>query len=215
MAEFLALARTLNLFTGLEQTAFLKTSPECRNAVGSNPVKRFRVLAKARNSGRVETNCSNIREYSNIAEPNEYLRGSNSRQQRSFHFQWFIQKLCTVAHCPAPVGHPIAIDEMTRIDQHNLAARIACLSFWKQRCFYFFDWSKIRSESDGPSRSIAFRWRRSLELFSRMPLHRLVSVANSDCELWYRLKLNFPFFLQCKPGVFKDKQSTSIEILHR
>ena len=123
------------------------------------------------------------------------FRGSNSRQQRSFHFQWFVQKLCTVALCPAPVGHPIAIDEMTRIDQHNLAARIACLSFWKQRCFYLFDRSKIRSEADGPSRSMAFRWRRSLELFSRTPLHRLVSVANSDCKLWYRLKLNFPFIL--------------------
>ena len=81
---------------------------------------------------------------------------------------------------------------MTRIGQHNLAARIACLSFWKQRCFYSFDWSKKRS--DDPSRSMAFRLRRSLELFPRTPLHRPVSVANSNCELWYRLKLNFPFF---------------------
>ena len=34
-------------------TRHLKTSPECRNAVCSNPVKEFRVLAKARNSGHL------------------------------------------------------------------------------------------------------------------------------------------------------------------
>ena len=34
-------------------TRHLKTSAECRNAVCSNPVKRFRVLAKARNSGHL------------------------------------------------------------------------------------------------------------------------------------------------------------------
>ena len=34
-------------------TRHLKTSPEFRNAVCSNPVKRFRVLAKARNSGHL------------------------------------------------------------------------------------------------------------------------------------------------------------------
>ena len=34
-------------------TRHLKTSAECRNAVGFNPVKRFRVLAKARNSGHL------------------------------------------------------------------------------------------------------------------------------------------------------------------
>ena len=107
-------------------------------------------------------------------------------------FQRFLPKLCTVAHCPAPVGHPIAIDEMTRIDQHNLAAHITCLSFWKQRCFYFFDLPKKRS--DDPSRSMAFRLRRCLELFPRTPLHRLASVANSDYKLRFHLKLNFPCF---------------------
>ena len=35
-------------------------------------------------------------------------------------------------------------------------------------------------------------------LFSRTPLHRLVSLANSDCQLWYRLKLNFPFFYNAR-----------------
>ena len=107
-------------------------------------------------------------------------------------FQRFLTKLCTVAHCPAAVGHPIAIDEMTRIDQHNLATHITCLSFWKQRCFYFFDWPKKRS--DDPSRSMAFRLRPCLELFPRTPLHRLASVANSDYKLRYHLKLNFPCF---------------------
>ena len=34
-------------------TRHLKTSAECRNAVCSNPVKRFRVLAKARTSGHL------------------------------------------------------------------------------------------------------------------------------------------------------------------
>ena len=34
-------------------TRHLKISPECWNAVCSNPVKRFRVLAKARNSGHL------------------------------------------------------------------------------------------------------------------------------------------------------------------
>ena len=34
-------------------TRHLKTSAECRNAVGSNPMKRFTILAKARNSGHL------------------------------------------------------------------------------------------------------------------------------------------------------------------
>ena len=71
---------------------------------------------------------------------------------------------------------------MTRIDQHNLAARITCLSFWKQCCSYFFDWSKKRR--DDPSSSMAFRLRRSLGLFSRTPLHRPVSPIASFFVTW-------------------------------
>ena len=105
----------------------------------------------------------------------------------------------TLPHARWPPDRDRRIDSNRPTQPSSLAARIACLSFWKQRCFYFFDWSKIRSEADSPSRSLAFRWRRSLELFSRTPLHRLASVANSDCELWYCLKLNFPFFFLLFP----------------
>ena len=34
-------------------TRHLKTTPECRKAVGASPAKRFKVLAKARNSGHL------------------------------------------------------------------------------------------------------------------------------------------------------------------
>ena len=34
-------------------TRHLKTAPECRKAVCANPAKRFKVLAKARNSGHL------------------------------------------------------------------------------------------------------------------------------------------------------------------
>ena len=103
------------------------------------------------------------------AEPNRNIFcGWNSRQQRFFSFFNDLYRNLVLA--------------MTRIDQHNLAARITCLLFWKQWCSYFFDWSKKRR--DDPSSSMAFRLRRSLELFSRTPLHRPVSPIASFFVTW-------------------------------
>ena len=123
-----------------------------------------------------------------------------------FIFQRFLPKLCTVAHWPAPVGHPIAIDEMARIDQHNLAAHITCLSFWKQRCFYFFDLPKKRS--DDPSRSMAFRYIWSSFLEGHCIACFLLQTPTTNFGItWSWI---FPV-LHCKSGDSKDKQSTSIE----
>ena len=71
----------------------------------------------------------------------------------------------------------VATDEMTRIDQHNLAARFACLrlSFWKQHCFYVFDWSKKGATTHDD------RWHLGLdELWS--------SFRERHCIAWFLLQ---------------------------
>ena len=99
---------------------------------------------------------------------------------------------------------------LTRIDQHNLAAHITCLSFWKQRCFYFFDWSKKRS--DDPSRYMAFRLRRCLELLMFRERHCIAWLLLQTPTTNFGITWSWIFpVLHCKSGDSKDKQSTSIE----
>ena len=50
----------------------------------------------------VETNCLNIREYSNIAEPNEYFPCSNTSSRRQRLFQFSVIFIETLHRCTLP-----------------------------------------------------------------------------------------------------------------
>ena len=113
-----------------------------------------------------------------------------------FIFQWFVPKLCTVGHCPAPVGHLIAIDEMTRIDQHNLAARHGSLAYPSESITVSTFW--LIKENEWRPIKIYFRERHCFLLQT--------PTANFGVA-WSWI---FPF-LQCKLGGSKDTQGTSIE----